>query len=312
MRILILGAGGVGGYFGGRLIEAGADVTFFLRAARAQRIAEHGLVVKSSLGDFRVATRMVTEPGALEPFDLLILACKAYDLDAALDRVRPAVGSGAAILPLLNGFAHLEQIQRRFPHARVWGGVARISATLAPDGVIHHFGELNEIIFGSREHARDERIAKISALFSCTPARALVSDEIERDLWDKFVLLAALAGMNCLMRASVGSILETPSGERLALQLLAECESVARAEGYSPQQEKLAGHRTLLTRRGSSLKASMLRDIERGGPTEGEHILGDMFQRAQEHGLPAPLLEAALSHVRAYEIERERSAQISS
>lgn len=313
MRILILGAGGVGGYFGGRLIEAGADVTFFVREARARRIAERGLETKSPLGDFCVRARTISDPRAVEPFDLVILTCKAYDLASSLEQVRSAVGPDTAILPLLNGLAHLDEITSRLPQARLWGGVAHISATVTPDGVIEHLNELNRIIFGSRDGggAEDGRIDQLRSFFFKTPVDVQVSAHIDQDLWDKFVFLATLAGMTCLMRASVGTILETPSGESLSLRLLEECEAVARAEGFSPQPEKIAGYRAELTRRGSTLKSSMLRDIERGGRTEGEHILGDMFARAKRAGCPAPVLEAALTHVRAYEIERERAAQTS-
>jgi 2-dehydropantoate 2-reductase len=307
MRILILGAGAVGGYFGGRLIEAGADVTFFVHEARARRIAEHGLEAKSPLGDFCVNARAVSDPRDMQPFDLVILTCKAYDLNSSLEQVSSAVGPNTAILPLLNGLVHLDVIAKRLPQARLWGGVAHISAALTPDGAIQHFIELNRIIFGSRG-ARDERVDQLLAFFSKTPVDAQVSADIDQDLWDKFMLLATLAGMTCLMRASVGSILATPSGESLILQLLEECESVARAAGFPPQPEKVASSRAELTRRSSTVKASMLRDIERGGRTEGEHILGDMFARAQRAELQAPLLEAALTHVRAYEIERTKNA----
>jgi 2-dehydropantoate 2-reductase len=308
MRILILGAGGVGGYFGGRLIEAGADVTFFVREARARRIAEDGLAAKSPLGDFRLKARTISEPGALKPFDLVVLTCKAYDLDASLEQVRSAVAPNTAILPLLNGLVHLDEIARRLPQARLWGGVAHISATLTPDGVVHHFAEVNRIIFGSRGGMEDERINELHAFFSKTPVNAQVSVHIDQDLWDKFTFLATLAGMTCLMRASIGNILATPSGEGLILRLLAECEAVARAEGFSPQPDKRAAYRAELTKRGSTVKSSMLRDIERGGRTEGEHILGDTFARATRTGCAAPLLETALTHVRAYEIERVTNA----
>lgn len=305
MRILILGAGGVGGYFGGRLIEAGADVTFFVREARARKIAERGLEAKSPRGDFRVTAPTISDPRALEKFDLVILTCKAYDLDSSLDQVEPAVGSNTAILPLLNGLVHFDQISRRFPQAKLWGGVAHISATLASDGSIHHLGEVNRIIFGSRGGMEDERIAELHSLFSKTPVSAEISAHIDQDLWDKFVFLTTLAGMTCLMRASIGSILETPSGESLLLRMIEECQSVARAEGFLPQPEKIAGYHAELTKRGSTLKSSMLRDIEGGSRTEGEHILGDMFARAQRAGQAAPMLETALTHLRAYEIERE-------
>jgi 2-dehydropantoate 2-reductase len=305
MRIAILGAGGVGGYYGGRLVEAGADVTFLVREARARLLAERGLVIESPLGDARLAVKTATS--AESPFDLVILTCKAYDLDAALETIAGAVGPGTAILPLLNGVNHLDRLALRFADATVLGGVAQISATLTEDGVIRHFGELNRIVFGARDGAADEHLAALDDAFARTPVDALLSHDIEQELWDKFVFLATLAGTTALMRASIGTVLATPAGEPLVLQLLAECESVARAEGHAPAPQKFADFRAELTRRGSPLKSSLLRDMERGGPTEGEHILGDMLARAQRAGVDAPVLEIAATHVRAYEIERSRN-----
>ncbi|HEY8064592.1 MAG TPA: ketopantoate reductase family protein [Methylosinus sp.] len=304
MRSLVLGAGAVGGYFGGRLVEAGADVTFFVREARARLLAEHGLAIESALGGARLAAKAVFDPRTLAPFDLVILTCKAYDLDEALETIAGAVGPGTGVLPLLNGLAHLDRIASRFPQAHVFGGVARISATLDEGGVIRHFGELNRIDFGARDGGTDARLAELHAAFAQTPVEARLSSEIEQELWDKFVFLATFAGITSLMRASIGTVLETPAGEALILRLLAECESVARAERHAPQTETFAALRVELMRRGSPLKSSMLRDIERGGRTEGEHILGDMLARAHRAGVEAPVLEIAATHVHAYEIAR--------
>jgi 2-dehydropantoate 2-reductase len=303
MRALVLGAGAVGGYYGGRLVEAGADVTFFVREARAQLLAERGLRVESPLGDMNLAAKAVFDPKALTPFDLVILTCKAYDLEESLETVAGAVGPRTGVLPLLNGFAHLDRIAARFPEANVFGGVAQISATLAEDGVVRHFGERNRLIFGARDGGPEERLAALEAIYARTCVAATFVDDIEGRLWDKFVLLATLAGITSLMRASVGTILETVSGERLIRLLLAECESVARAEGWTPSPE-LPDLLSIFFVRGSALKASMLRDIERGGRTEGEHILGDMLARAQRARLETPVLEIAATHVRAYEASR--------
>lgn len=303
MRVLVLGAGAVGGYFGGRLVEAGADVTFFVREPRARMLAERGLGIESPLGDMRLAVKAAFDPRTLAPVDLVILTCKAYDLDETLETIAGAVGPRTGLLPLLNGFAHLDWIATRFPVARTFGGVAQISATLAEDGVVRHFGERNRLIFGARDGGRDECLAALEAAYAGTTVAATLVDDIDRRLWEKFVLLATLAGITSLMRASVGTILATPSGERLVLRLLAECESVARAQGWTPSPE----HSELLsalTERGSPLKSSMLRDIERGGRTEGEHILGDLLARGRRAGVETPLLEIAATHLRAYEASR--------
>jgi len=304
MRILVLGAGGVGGYFGGRLVEAGADVTFFVRPARARVLDEKGLRIESRLGNLTTTVKTLSDPHASMPFDLVMIACKAYDLDSSLAAIVGAVGEKTAVLPLLNGVAHIDKIGVRFPHARLWGGVAQISATLTEDGVIQHFDDVNSITFGTLAGAVDERAEALLTLFRKTPANAYHSARIMQELWDKFVFLTTLAGITSLMRASIDEILATPSGGRLIAQLIDECAAVAGAVGFRLDADKFSQYRTRLTRRGFGLKASMLRDIERGSRTEGEHILGDMFARAQRFQVSAPLLEIALTHVRTYEIQR--------
>jgi 2-dehydropantoate 2-reductase len=304
MHILVLGAGGIGGYFGGRLVEASADVTFLVREARALRLEADGLVVESPLGDIRKQVRIATNAGSLAPADLVLLSCKAYDLDAALDAIGPALRKGTAILPLLNGVAHLDAIASRFPEAQLWGGVAHISLTLTPEGTIRHLAPLNAISFGLPDGSDDPRIGELVALFAKTPVAARSRTAIMQDMWDKLVFIATLAGITCLMRASIGTILATPAGERLILQLFDECHAVAKAEGFAGDGEQLGRYRSQLVQAGSPLTASMLRDIERGGPTEAEHIHGDLLARAARHAIAAPLIEIALTHLRAYEKRR--------
>lgn len=309
MRILILGAGGVGGYFGARLIEAGADVTFLVRDARARLLAAEGLRVESPHGDLRLPVRTVTDAAAFPDADLILLSCKAYDLDSALDAIAPAVRPGVALAPLLNGMAHIDRIGRRFPEAEHWGGVAQIAATLTPDGIVRHLGEMNAIMVGRLGGAAGDGPERFAALFDGTPVDARARPKIEQDLWNKLVFLATLAGATCLMRASVGVILETDAGARLIDQLLDECARIATAEGFPPEPERMEGYGAILHHAGSPMTASMLRDIERGGPTECEHIHGDLLARARAHGLPAPLLEIAHAHLQAH--ERRRAAPAS-
>ncbi|KAB2845935.1 MAG: ketopantoate reductase family protein [Hyphomicrobiaceae bacterium] len=307
MRILVLGAGAVGGFFGGHLAKAGADVTFLVRAERAAALRRFGLAVDSPLGDFRASVDVVTDAAAARRPDIVIVTCKAYDIEEVMEAIAPAIGSGTVLLPLLNGIAHLERLSARFPAACLWGGLAHLSVTLAEDGTIRHLNSLSTIRFGARAGVREERIERLAALFAPTPVNAVASPRIDQELWEKFVFIAALAGMTCLMRASAGAIVATPDGERLMLQLLDECRATAAASGFPPDPQQLAKYQTELTRRGSALRASMLRDIERGGRTEGEHILGDMLARARDHGVATPLLEIATTHVRAYEASRRQT-----
>jgi len=309
MRILIVGAGGVGGYFGGRLVEAGADVTFLVRPQRARQLASHGLIVESPLGDINRSVTTITSAGGIETPDIILVACKAYGLDGVLTAISRCTGQGTIILPLLNGIAHLDVVEQRLPKATVWGGVAHIGVTLDPDGVVKHLNNLQVLMFGPRSgKPHSERAADLAndldSILAASSVDGRLRPRTEQDLWDKFVFLSTLAGSTCLMRASVGTILETPAGERLILQLLDEAARVAEAEGFAPSSNRMARYRSQLTERGSASTASMLRDMERNSPTEAEHILGDMVARAYGHAIAAPGLEIALTHLRAYEHRR--------
>jgi len=301
MKILVLGAGGIGGYFGGRLAAAGADVTFLVRPRRAEQLAKNGLVIKSPCGDLQrpVATVLAEQ---LQPgYDLIFLTCKAYDLAAAIDAIAPAVDKRTALLPALNGMRHLDVLKYKFGEDRVLGGVAQIAVTLTPEGEIHHLGEFHVSTFGELSGQRSPRCEAFARICANANFTSRPSDNIQLELWEKFVFLCTLAGMTCLMRASVGAIARTADGEALIREMLEECRKVAAASSHEPRPGVLARYLRLLTDRKSGFTASMLRDIERKGPTEGEHIVGDMLRRARQFKIDAPLLRVAFSHLQAYE-----------
>jgi 2-dehydropantoate 2-reductase len=301
MRILVLGAGAVGGYFGGRLAAAKADVTFLVRPARAAALAEHGLVIESPLGDLRVPVHVATADSLTGNFDTVLLTAKAYDLDQAIAAIRSAVGPGTAILPVLNGVRHLDRLDAEFGSERVLGGVAYIAATLTAGGVVRHLNRVHGITFGERSGRLSERVEAIARVFAGTPVDSSASTAIMLDMWEKFVMIASLAGMNCLMRGSVGDIMAAEDGEGLMLELLAECEAVAAASGYSPRPANREQCRAMLTEPASQFSASMLRDLEAGSRTEGEPILGDMLNRARALGVSTPTLRIAVCHLQVHE-----------
>jgi 2-dehydropantoate 2-reductase len=206
-RFLVLGAGAVGGYFGGRLAAANADVTFLVRPARAAILKERGLVIESPMGDMRLPVRVATADTLDGIFDTVLLTAKAYDLEQAIATIRPAVGPGTAILPVLNGLLHLDRLDAAFGPERVLGGVAYIAATLTAEGTIRHLNRVNGIAFGERSGAVSRRVEGIAGAFAATPVNASISDNILLDMWEKFVMISSLAGMNCLMRGSVSDIL---------------------------------------------------------------------------------------------------------
>jgi 2-dehydropantoate 2-reductase len=305
MRILVVGAGAVGGYFGGRLLQAGQDVTFLVRPGRATALAERGLTIRSRLGDVLLPhPPTLTSGDAAKPFDLILLSCKAYDLEDAMDSIAPMMGENTAILPLLNGMTHLETLSARFGGGRVLGGLCLISTTLTKDGDIVHLNDLHSLVYGERDGARSARVEAIESAFAQAAFDARLSGEILLEMWEKWVFIASAAGITCLMRSSIGDIVAAGAGA-MAMDLLAECAAIAAQEGFALRPAFWERARTTLSAPGSPLNASMLRDIEAGGRVECEQVLGDLLRRAAPE-VRTPVLHVAYLHVRAYEARRQR------
>jgi 2-dehydropantoate 2-reductase len=305
LRFLIVGAGAVGGYFGGRLLEAGEDVTFLVRPRRAAELARTGLVIQSRLGNAVLpAPPCVLAEELSEPFDVVLLSCKAYDLDGAVTAFAPAVGPETAILPLLNGMRHLDLLDARFGPEHVLGGECVISSTLDAEGRVVHLNESHTLVFGERDGRHSARVQAIAAAFGRANFDGRLSEAIVQEMWEKWVFIAAAAGITCLMRATIGDIVAAGAAD-LAKALLDECAAIAARQGFAPRPEFLDRTHRMLTAPGSLIAASMLRDIERGAATEAEHILGDLLRRAQAPEA-APLLGIAFAHLKAYEARRAR------
>ncbi len=308
MRLLILGAGGIGGYFGARIHAAGGDVTFLVRPARAALLRESGLRVFSPFGDLEIAPKLVTQPELRASFDAIILSCKAYDLDSAMDDIAPAVGERTLILPLLNGVRHIERLAARFGENRVLGGVAQAALMVTPEGGIRHFNKIHQLIAGVRSQPAPPEWAELSAILANAGFEFIPSEDIGQAMWNKFVFWSALAGATCTLRANIGEILQTSSGREFITGLIDECARIARTAGHALSDAQLETCRGRLTEKDSVLAASMLRDIERGGPTEAEHTLGDLVARADANGIRAHCLRLAYSNMQAYEIRRKKTA----
>lgn len=305
MRILVLGAGGVGGYFGGRLAAGGADVTFMVRPRRAAQLAADGLVIRSPLGDVKVAVRTVLPEQAAPGWDAIILACKAYDLDGAITALRPAA-PGALIVPQLNGLRHLEVLDAAFGAADVAGGLSSIGVALEPDGTVRHLNITPAFAHGPRRPEQRGRAERLQAAFEKGGFGARLSDNITLEMWEKFVFLATLAAGTCLLRARVGQVVRTREGAALLAETLADCTAAATAAGFPPRKSFLEETREKFADPDSPMAASMLRDLQRGGPVEADHILGDMLTRARAAGRAAPVLRAAFAQLQAYEAQRAR------
>lgn len=304
MRILILGAGATGGYFGGRLAEAGADVTFLVRPKRAALLAEKGLRIESPHGDATLKVKTVTADTLSGHWDAVLLSCKAYDLGESIKAIAPAVGPESMVVPILNGLAHYGPLDAAFGAGRVIGGLCHIFSTLGKDGEILHMNNIHRITFGERSGGTSPRTDALARAFSGARCETRHSPEIMQEAWEKYVLLAPMAAMTCLMRANIGTIMATEEGETLMRDAFEECARVASNAGHGPRPEARDLALGFLTQKGSAMSASMMRDLEAGGPTEGEHIVGDMVRRARAAGLAAPVMRTALAHLQAYDIRR--------
>ena len=309
MRVLVIGAGAIGGYFGGRLLEAGRAVTFLVRPQRAAELANSGLVIRSPKGDATLRNPpTVLAENLRDPYDLILVSCKAYDLDSAIASFAPAVGPKTLILPLLNGMRHLDVLESRFGRAPVLGGQCVIAATLDKDHAIVHLNDNHELSFGEQDGTLSDRVRAIGEVMAGAAFDSRPSDQIVIEMWEKWVFLAALASSTCLMRATIGDILEAPGGSAMVRGLLEECRIVARANSHSPRSVFTERALGILTATGSPLTASMLRDIERDAPIEADHIVGDLIRRAptDAQANPIPLLRLAFTNLKAYEARRRR------
>ncbi|MDF3932096.1 ketopantoate reductase family protein [Pseudomonas citronellolis] len=289
MRILVVGAGSTGGFFGARLAQAGRDVTFLVRAGRARQLQHEGLQVLTPHGDFTLTPQLIGAERLQGHYDLIIVTVKAYALEAALRDIAPAVGPQSMILPVLNGLHQVEAITRHFGADALVGGVCKIASTL------------NELAYGEMDGTKSARILRLDEQLQGAGFDARLSTDIHREMWEKWVLLASLGGITCLARGNIGAVVAAPQGEAFANRLIDEVVAVVRAVGLPPRDAFLAEARRQLTLHGSPQTSSMYRDLIGGRPVEAEQIIGDLLQRGQQAGLDLPLLQAALVHLSVYQ-----------
>lgn len=306
MRVLVLGAGALGGYFGGRLVEAGtAEVAFLVRPARRAVLERDGLRIDSPFGAWQGRVATLTAEEARPGWDVALLSCKAYDLDAAITAIRPAVDARTAILPVLNGLSHVDRLAAEFGAERVLGGLAKIQATLAPDGTVRQLNDWRWLTFGERDGTMSDRVRALEAAFA--PAKGMVAQavpDVMARMWEKLVHLGTSAIGTVLMRANVGEIVRSPGGAAFLHRLLERNAAVAAAAGHPVREGFLEEYRAVFGDARSAYATSMLRDLEAGARIEADHILGFLLDCVRRAGLPEELHEAAYLHAKAYEQRR--------
>jgi 2-dehydropantoate 2-reductase len=305
MRMLVVGAGAIGGYFGGRMLAAGRDVTFLVRPRRAAELANAGLMIKSPLGDVTLKNPPTVQADKLaEKFDAVLLSCKAFDLEDAVQSFAPAVGPQTAIIPLLNGMLHLDVLDKKFGREHVLGGLCAIAVTLNEQREVVQLAPLQSLNFGERDGKMSDRVRAIADMMASGNFGSVASEHVVQEMWEKWVFLASLAASTCLMRTSVGNILAAPGGRDFILGMLDEVSAIATAEGHAPRAPFLERTRGMLTAEGSQMTASMFRDIKAGAKVEADHVIGDLIARAEAAKIPVPKLRTAYTHLKAYEKQR--------
>ena len=304
MKILIVGAGSTGGYFGARLTQAGRDVTFLVRPARAAALRDSGLQVLSPRGNFSVVPKLVLASEIDKPFDIVLVTVKAFGLAAAIEDFAAAVGPETMILPVLNGMKHVDDLQARFGPERVVGGVCRVSTTLDAQGRIVHLAPLHELVYGELDGRSTARIEALHAFMSDAGFDASLSSHIAQDLWNKWMLLATLGGICTLARGNIGEIVATDGGADFVRAFLAEATAVATAAGFAPSPPALEFILGVLTAPGSPMTSSMYRDLTGGERVEADQILGDLRARARRAGVATPLVSAAFIQLDVYQRRR--------
>ncbi|MDB5360695.1 MAG: ketopantoate reductase family protein [Rhodospirillales bacterium] len=290
MKIAILGSGGVGGYFGGRLAAAGSDVTFVARGAHLEAIRRNGLTLTSPRGDAHVATpRAVETIDEAGPVDLVLVGVKLWDTEAVAASLAPLAAAGAAILSLQNGVQKDDILRAHLPAGMVMGGVCYIAATIAQPGVIAHSGTMQRLVFGEYGGAGSARGEAFLAACAGAGIDAEFSDAIERLIWEKFVFLVGLSGTTALFRTSIGPIREHAEHRSMLLDAMRESVAVGRAKGVPLPPDFAEGRLAFCDTIPADMTSSMKTDLERGNRLELPWLSGDVVRMGQALGIPTPV-----------------------
>ncbi|MGX7593877.1 ketopantoate reductase family protein [Planococcus plakortidis] len=301
MRMLMVGAGGIGGYFGARLLEKGEDVTFLVREGRKKKVEEEGLRVNSRHGDLHLQPALLTKTMEAEPFDIVLLSTKAYQLEQAIEDIRPFVGEQTMILPLLNGIAHIEQLVSAFGERAVIGGLCFIETTIGEDGSIVQTSPIHQLVYGERGGERTDRIQKLKSHFDGTKAEFVLSEDIDQDMWHKYMFITAMSGITSLMESPIGPIRKLPSGQSAIRSLLDELEAVMTAIDAPIKKGIAAIQLDKVNSMDDSMKSSMQRDMEKGQGIEADHLQGHLIEKAKQTDIPVPVLETVYTKLKLYE-----------
>ena len=293
MKIVIFGSGGVGGYFGGRLAHAGQDVTFIARGAHLEAIRKNGLRVDSISGDFIVQPAKATDdPKSLGTADLILLAVKAWQLDDAIEQMKPLVGEETAIAPLLNGMEHMDTLLAAFDRKNILCGLCRISSFVEAPGHIRHVGVQPYIAFGELDNSKSERVESIREMFAALDGILVeVPADIHVTMWEKFVFISGTSGVGAYMRQPIGQYRVDPEARQMLINAMNETASVARARGVNLSESLVEETMKRIDNLPHAMLASMQKDIMEGRPSELNEQTGAVIRLGKAAGVPTPTHE---------------------
>lgn len=300
MRILVLGAGGIGGYFGGRLAENHKNVTFLVRPKRKSYLERNALVIHSHNGDYSFTPQLITRENHAEPFDVILLSSKSYHLEQAIDDLKPFVGDHTVIIPLLNGVAHIPKLQAVFGKNKIMGGYCIIETSLNATGEVIQTSDFDKLFFGELDGTNSERAKLIEDTFANTKSEFILTSDIERGMWQKYLMITVLSSVTTMMHAPIGPIRDSEGGTDFIKSLYEEVSSIMRSHQVPIDKIIVDKYMKGLSKLSYHFKTSMQRDMEKGLNIEADHLQGYLLNLAEEHQLDAPLLYASYQNHKVY------------
>ena len=289
MKIAIFGSGGVGGYFGGKLAASGEDVTFLARGAHLNALQHEGLHIASPLGDVHLPSVQATDrPQAIGPVDVVLFTVKLYDVDASAATLAPLIGPDTVVITLQNGVDAMDMVAKHVGDAHVAGGAAYIVAVIDKPGHIRHT-TAQQLVFGERDGRRSDRLIAFEEAGVRAGFQAKASDDVQADLWTKFVRLATWSGMTTITRSPMGVVRDTPATFELMVAAIEEVIAVGRARGVNLPPDLMDSTLEMIKNFPANSKSSMLEDIERGRRLELPWLSGAVVRLGKESGVPTPI-----------------------
>jgi 2-dehydropantoate 2-reductase len=289
MRILIMGSGGVGGYFGGRLQQGGADVTFVARGRHLAAMQKDGLKITSPRGDAQLKVKAVEQPADAGPVDLVMFGVKLWDTDGACAQLKSTMEGGAAIIPFQNGVEAIERLRKSFPKEQVLGGSAYIASRISAPGTIEHIGQMERLQFGALMDSQRPVAERFLAIAKKSGINAEISDDIVRSNWEKFVFLVALSTATAATRQALGVVRSDPDLRWMMEQAMRETWTVGRARGVKLADDFVEKAMQRADALPPEMKASMAHDLDAGNRLEAPWLCGAVARMAREAGVPAPV-----------------------